>query len=64
MQAVALIDEDDEQTKGSYYGIVVKLYSGGKMLNELLRVKHAVIYARFCNDCEFVSEGWTAKYGC
>jgi len=64
VQAVALIDEDDAQTKGSYDRIVAKLYSGGKMLNELLRMKPAVIYARFCNDSEFANEGWTAKYGC
>lgn len=65
MQAVALIYEDDEQTNGSYDRIVTKLYSGGKILNEeLLRMKHAVIYTRFCNDSKFADQGWAAKYGC
>lgn len=63
--SMALIDEDDGQTSGSYDRMVAKVYCSGKMLNEeLLFANHAVIDTRYCNVSEFAREDWATKYGC
>lgn len=65
VDSVALIDEDDGQTGGSFGRMVAKVYCGGKMLNEeLLEAGHAGIYSQFCNRSEFADEGWAVRHGC
>lgn len=59
VSSMALVDEDDGQTSGSYGRMLAKVYCGGKMLNEeLLRAGHADVSPQFCNVSEFGKEDW------
>ena len=56
----ALVDEDDEQTSGSYGRTVAVVYCGGANLNaELLRSGLAVLVTYYCGVSEFAEESWT-----
>jgi endonuclease YncB( thermonuclease family) len=60
-----LVDEDDDQTRGSYGRMVAKVFCGNAMLNEqLLESGHAAMYERYCSQSEFASEPWARKFGC
>ncbi len=61
--SVALIDEDDGQTEGSFGRMIAKVYCGEKILNEqLLKEGLASIYGSFCNVSEFARESWAVLY--
>ncbi len=60
-----LVDEDDEQTEGSFGRMIAKVYCGETNLNaELLNSGHAEIITNFCNDSEFAKESWAKTAGC
>ena len=61
----ALVDEDDEQTQGSYGRIIGIVYCNGINLNEaILESDHGWISKSFCSKSEFTSKDWAKKYGC
>ncbi len=63
--SVALVDEDDGQTRGSYGRMVAVVYCSGKNLNELLLENNlGAIYISFCKNSEFRDEQWAKHYGC
>jgi hypothetical protein len=58
--SVALVDEDDGQTGGSYGRMVALVYCHGVNLNaELLRTGNAVLLPSFCSVSEFARDPWT-----
>ena len=60
-----LVDEDDEQTGGSYGRMIAKVYCGKTLLNSALLDKGlATIDTTFCSVSEFSIEDWAQKYGC
>jgi hypothetical protein len=60
-----LVDEDDEQTSGSYGRLVGKVYCEGGIINEmLLESQNAVILGEFCEGSEFSRDDWAVKFGC
>ncbi len=60
-----LVDEDDEQTKGSYGRVVAAVYCKNKNLNEMLLDNGlGEIYTSFCKTSEFRNEKWARRYGC
>lgn len=60
-----LVDEDDEQTSGSYGRLIGKVYCEGGIINEeLLESENAVILGEFCGGSEFSRDDWAVKYGC
>ena len=61
----ALVDEDDEQTKGSYGRIVAVVYCNRENLNEaLLNADLGSISTIYCDKSEFKNEKWAIRYGC
>ena len=63
--SVALVDEDDGQTQGSYGRIVAVIYCNGMNLNaELLDANLGHIASEFCQVSEFSSSLWAQKHGC
>ena len=63
--SVALVDEDDGQTQGSYGRIIGVIYCNGMNLNaELLDANLGHIASEFCKVSEFSSSLWAQKHGC
>ncbi len=63
--STATVDEDDEQTEGSYGRIIGVIHCNGKNLNEeLITNDHGYLASEFCDTSEFSSHSWTQKYGC
>jgi len=63
--SVALVDEDDGQTQGSYGRIVAVIYCNDRNLNsELLDANLGHIASEFCSKSEFSSSVWAQKHGC
>lgn len=63
--SVATVDEDDEQTQGSYGRILGVIYCNGLNLNEeLLDSGLGYLSTRFCNTSEFSNDSWARKHGC
>ncbi len=63
--STALVDEDDEQTQGSYGRIVGVVYCNGMNLNsELLDSGMGYMEFRFCDISEFGNSDWAIKHGC
>ncbi len=61
----AIVDEDDEQTGGSYGRIIAKIYCNDIILNEALVSKGlGTIDKRFCTKSEFAGENWVQRHGC
>ena len=71
--SVALVDQDDEQKKGSYGRMIGEVYCNYSPTNqnstknfseEMLKSSFAVILTKFCAHSEFAIESWAKKYGC
>ncbi|MCH7648069.1 MAG: thermonuclease family protein, partial [Thaumarchaeota archaeon] len=63
--STATVDEDDEQTEGSYGRIVGVIYCNGMNLNEeLLDADLGYLELRFCDKSEFSTQSWAKKHGC
>ena len=61
----ALVDEDDDQTQGSYGRILAVIYCNDVNLNEeLLDSGLGHLASEFCDDSEFASTKWAKKHGC
>jgi micrococcal nuclease len=61
----ALVDEDDDQTEGSYGRIIAVIYCNDRNLNsELLDSNLGHIDTEFCSKSEFSSSFWAQKHGC
>ena len=61
----ALVDEDDDQTEGSYGRIIAVIYCNDRNLNsELLDSNLGHIASEFCLKSEFSSSFWAQKHGC
>ena len=61
----ALVDEDDDQTEGSYGRIIGVIYCNDRNLNsELLDANLGHIATEFCSKSEFSSSFWAQKHGC
>lgn len=59
------VDEDDEQTGGSYGRIIGVIYCNGVNLNEELLVGgFGYILSGYCSFSEFTNTVWAQKYGC
>ncbi|WP_316505912.1 thermonuclease family protein [Nitrosopumilus sp.] len=61
------VDEDDNQSGGSYGRTIAKVYCDDdtESLNQkIIKNNHGTIYQRFCEISEFGEEGWAVKYGC
>jgi endonuclease YncB( thermonuclease family) len=59
----ALVDEDDNQTGGSYGRTVGVVYCNGNNINEeLVKNGFAIIDTRFCSVSEFADEDWSGCY--
>jgi len=62
---VVLVDEDDQQTGGSYGRTIAEIHCKGVSLNEkVLESGLAEISNVFCSESEFSSESWAKKFGC
>jgi micrococcal nuclease len=60
-----IVDEDDEQTNGSYGRIIAEVHCNGVSLNEsILENDHGYIITEFCKGSEFANSDWAQKYGC
>lgn len=58
--SLALVDEDDGQTGGSYGRMVALVYCGGVNLNAaLLASGNAVLVPYYCSLSEFANQSWT-----
>ncbi len=58
--SLALVDEDDGQTGGSYGRMVAVVYCGSVNLNAaLLSSGNAVLVTYYCSVSEFASDPWT-----
>jgi micrococcal nuclease len=63
--SIALVDEDDKQTEGSYGRIIGVIYCNGLNLNEeLLKSGFGYISSNFCSKSEFTKENWAQRNGC
>lgn len=63
--SLAIVDEDDLQTQGSYGRIIAVIYCNDENLNEaVLEQGLATVYSSFCSQSEFSSKDWAQKYGC
>jgi micrococcal nuclease len=59
------VDEDDEQTDGSYGRILAVVHCNGMNLNsELLDSGLGYVDSRFCDTSEFGESSWAQKHGC
>lgn len=65
VNSLALVDEDDGQTSGSYDRMVAVVYCENKNLNELvLDNGMGNIYVSYCKTSEFRNEPWAKRHGC
>jgi len=63
--SLAIADEDDKQTQGSYGRIIAVIHCNGINLNEaVLEAGHGSISAGFCDTSEFSDTSWAQKFGC
>ena len=63
--SLALVDEDDEQTQGSYGRIVGVIYCNGMNLNEeILDADLGILSSGFCSSSEFSTHAWAQRHGC
>jgi len=63
--SMALVDEDDGQTQGSYGRILAVVYCNGVNLNEeLLDSGLGYLTSGFCDQSEFAGDYWAKKHGC
>ncbi len=65
--SIAVVDEDDRQTQGSYGRIIALIHCENvpTSLNEaVVGVGLAEISTSFCSKSEFASQAWAQKYGC
>jgi len=63
--SVAIVDEDDGQTEGSFGRIIAVVYCTGANLNALmLQAGYAWLDVSFCGTSEFSDEDWAQKNGC
>ena len=63
--STVLVDEDDEQTQGSFGRILAVIYCNDMNLNEaVLDVGLATISTSFCSYSEFSNSAWAKKHGC
>jgi len=63
--SAALVDEDDNQTQGSYGRIIGMIYCNGLNLNsELLDSGLGYMDFKFCDISEFGNSDWAIKHGC
>ena len=71
--SMALVDQDDGQTRGSYGRMIGEVYCNYSPTNqnstknfseEMLKSGFAVILTKFCAHSEFDIESWAKKYGC
>lgn len=63
--SIAIIDEDDMQTEGSYGRVIAQIHCNGVNLNEsILEAGLGVISSEFCSKSEFSFESWAIKFGC
>jgi len=61
----SIVDEDDEQTGGSYGRIIGVIYCNGVNLNEeLLDAGLGYLSSGFCSTSEFENHSWAQKHGC
>jgi len=63
--SLALVDEDDGQTQGSYGRIIAVIYCNDMNLNEeILDAGLGDLSTGFCSISEFSIHPWAKKYGC
>lgn len=65
--STVLVDEDDEQTQGSYDRMVAVVYCHDTSLNlneSLLYYGHGWITIQYCSNSEFGTHSWALDYGC
>ncbi|QMU54476.1 MAG: thermonuclease family protein [Nitrosopumilus sp.] len=60
-----VVDEDDEQTHGSYGRIIAEVHCNGISLNgAILENGHGYVITEFCKGSEFGDSAWAQKHGC
>jgi len=65
VDALAVVDEDDMQTGGSFGRIIGVVHCNGANLNEaILDSGLAVLAVSFCGSSEFGSSTWAQNHGC
>ena len=65
VDALAVVDEDDMQTGGSFGRIIGVVHCNGMNLNEaILDSGLAVLAVSFCGSSEFGSSTWAQNHGC
>jgi len=65
VDALAVVDEDDMQTGGSFGRIIGVVNCNGMNLNEaILDAGLAVLAVSFCGSSEFGSSAWAQNHGC
>jgi len=63
--SIALVDEDDKQTQGSYGRMIAIIYCNGMNLNKaVLDQGYGKIDTYFCTKSEFEYDGWAQTHGC
>jgi micrococcal nuclease len=63
--SIALVDEDDGQTQGSYGRMIAVVYCNGMNLNKaVLDQGYGVIDTYFCSQSEFEYHSWAQLHGC
>ena len=73
--SMALVDQDDGQTRGSYGRMIGEVYCNFKagvenltltknLSEEELKSGLAEILTKYCASSEFAGELWAKKYGC
>ena len=63
--SLALVDEDDKQTGGSYGRIIGVIYCNDMNLNEaILDAGLGYLSSGFCSKSEFSTHSWAQRHGC
>lgn len=64
--SIAIVDEDDKQTEGSYGRMIAAVNCNGRNLNEalLVVVRNCNISKSFCDKSEFGNSEWAKNHGC
>lgn len=73
--SMALVDQDDGQTRGSYGRMIGEVYCNFKagvenltltknLSEEMLKSGLAEMLTKYCASSEFATELWAEKYGC
>ena len=73
--SMALVDQDDGQTRGSYGRMIGEVYCNFKdgvknltlttnVSEEMLKSGLAEMLTKYCASSEFAGESWAKKYGC